>query len=141
MDTEKRKYYHPRVPRCVIGTTREWAKNPLLYKGFIGAEITPNRRIMIKIGDGKNRWKDLKYCSNYNPVALLKALYENTDLQKLLNEAKPVQINPLVEVLVMEIAACQAFVAVLSEWFKNERAARQTAEAALQEALGANKEE
>lgn len=42
-------------------TTAGWnSANPILQKGEIGIEICTNGSLLIKIGDGTKRWKELK---------------------------------------------------------------------------------
>lgn len=54
-------------------TTSNWnSKNPVLLLGEFGLEITTNNKILIKIGDGKSTWKQLKYFLDeysYNKLA------------------------------------------------------------------------
>jgi len=74
-----RRLRHPSFPAS------EWAaKNPLLQRGEIGAEIDTHR---LKIGDGLTYWNDLPYASE--SVArwgdIVGTLSDQTDLQNALN--------------------------------------------------------
>jgi len=44
------------------GTTQEWeTENPLLYKGVWGFEVTREGKLNTKLGNGRDKWKTLKY--------------------------------------------------------------------------------
>lgn len=51
-------------------TTANWERvNPILKKGEIGVEITSSGMSLMKIGNGKDTWKNLNYvitCSIIN---------------------------------------------------------------------------
>jgi len=48
-------------------TTDGWEKiNPVLYNAMWGIEQTADGKILLKLGDGKHHWKDLKYFDEEN---------------------------------------------------------------------------
>ena len=57
---------HSEIIRAKIAyrrdTTENWEKhNPLLLNGELGIEYTLDGDTRMKVGDGKHRWKNLKY--------------------------------------------------------------------------------
>lgn len=48
-------------------TTKKWNEvNPILLLGELGIEFTENNKTKIKVGNGKDTWKDLEYISDYD---------------------------------------------------------------------------
>jgi len=79
------------LTKNIIGTTAEWEKaNPKLPKSVWGFEETLKGGLLAKLGNGKDRWKDLKYFDSENikglPEKLQKHLLDFESYKKLLED-------------------------------------------------------
>jgi hypothetical protein len=86
------------ITQHFIGTTEEWkAANPKLYKAVWGFEEAKEGKVYAKLGDGVNRWNDLKYFDAENIHGLTERL------EAL--EMYPEELRRVGEALVEETAA------------------------------------
>ena len=71
------------VTQHFIGTTEEWERaNPKLYKAVWGFEKTSEGRILAKLGNGEDKWNNLKYFDEENIRGLpekLQGILSNAD--------------------------------------------------------------
>jgi len=68
------------VVQHFYGTTHEWeSTNPKLYKAVFGFETTIDGKLFIKLGNGVDRWKSLKYIDAENIKGLPEKLKEIID--------------------------------------------------------------
>ena len=84
------------ITQHFIGTTHEWeAANPKLYKAVFGFETTTDGKLFIKLGNGVDRWKSLKYINAENIKGLpekIQEIYESAILKTVEGFAKEINI-------------------------------------------------
>jgi len=146
------------IAQHCIGTTQEWLQaNPKLYEAVWGFEKTTDGKIFAKLGNGTNRWNDLKYFDMENIHGLPEKLQEDLNqalqaveeeararheadqiLQEQIDDLMPEGIaNEAEERQEADLALQQAIdnaVQALNEAIANEAEARQEADLALQQA-------
>jgi len=67
------------ITQHFYGTTEEWkAANPKLYNAVWGFEETKDGIVLAKLGNGKDRWNDLKYFDVENIYGLIERLTSET---------------------------------------------------------------
>jgi hypothetical protein len=118
------------ITQHFIGTTEEWkAANPKLYKAVWEFEKTKEGKVYAKLGDGDNRWNDLKYFDAENIHGLTERL------EAL--EMYPEELRRVGEALESETAAREEGNLVLQKNIDNEAEAREAADLNILEKLEA----
>lgn len=93
-------------------TTKYWNElNPVLLAGEVVFEITSTNEIRMKVGDGKNVYKDLKYTTSSEDAKQIISL-KNAQLD-LEDELRFTQIA-LVVITIMNIIIASIFIYILA---------------------------
>jgi len=130
------------ITQHFIGTTEEWkAANPKLYKAVWGFEETKEKKVYAKLGNGIDRWNDLKYFDVENIYGLIEKL---TTLKEAIDaeaeERKTADIT-LQENIGAEAAAREAADIDLKKSIDDEAETRKEADLALSQNIEELKEE
>ena len=142
------------ITQHFIGTTEEWkAANPKLYNAVWGFEKTAEGKVYAKLGNGTDRWNDLKYFDTENIHGLIEkfsGIWEAIDAESVARteadsilqgnidsetEARTAADITLQENIDSEAEARTAADITLQENIDSETAEREAADAALREAI------
>jgi len=118
------------ITQHFIGTTEEWkAANPKLYNAVWGFEKTKEGKVYAKLGNGTDRWNDLKYFDVEN----IHGLPERLEVL----EMYPERLKEAEEAIKNETEAREDAILALQANIDAEAETRETADIALREAIEA----
>jgi len=130
------------VTQNFIGTTEEWkTANPKLYNAVWGFEITEDKKILAKLGNGKDFWNDLKYFDIENIEGLPEKLQ---NLQAVIDaevQARKESDTTLQDNINAEARERQQADTTLQDNINAEARERQQADTALQDNINAEAQE